>query len=255
MCARFLSGLRYEIERGVRSLGIRRFQELVARSIVVEEMENARGTLKGSGGPVRTNDEGRKFTSKRKDHKKKPYQQFQRKGKAQGPGARPGDSSNQGEVVCYRCAQPGHYATECRREKSCFLCKWPGHLAKDCRQAEAKTAGNAAPESKPKAQARVYVVQGQGVVEPEGLIQRTGEITGNTLTVIFDSGATHSFVSHACVKRLNLSVLPLEVELVVSTPSGETLVADSGSVRCTLVLEGRRFLANLICLQIGRAHV
>src|ERR1044072_1807384 len=255
MCARFLSGLRYEIERGVRSLGIRRFQELVARSIAVEEMENARGTLKGSGGPVRTNDEGRKFTGNRKDHRKKPYQQFQRKGKAQGPGARPGNSSNQGEVVCYRCAQPGHYATECRGEKACYHCKRPGHLAKDCRQAGAKRAGNAAPEPKPKAQARVYAVQGQGVVEPEGLIQRTGEIASNTLTVIFDSGATHSFISHACVERLNLSVLPLEVELVVSTPSCETLVADSGSVRCTLVLEGRRFLANLICLPLRDLEV
>src|ERR1044072_4716890 len=178
MCARFLAGLKYEIERGVRSLGIRRFQELVARSIVVEEMENARGTLKGSGGPIRNHDEGRKFTNRRKDHRKKPYQQFQRKGKAQGPGARPGNPSNQGEVVCFKCAQPGHYASECRGEKVCYQCKRPGHLANDCGSAGAKTAGNAASEPKPKAQARVYAVQGQGIVEPEGLIQRTGEIAG-----------------------------------------------------------------------------
>src|ERR1044072_5058632 len=89
MCARFLSGLRYVVERGVRSLGILRFQELVGRSIEVEEMENSRGTLSGSGGPVRSNNDGQKYTSKRKEFRKKPYQQSQRKGKAQGQGTKP----------------------------------------------------------------------------------------------------------------------------------------------------------------------
>ena len=75
----------------------------------------------------------------------------------------------------------------------------------------------------------------------EGLIQRKGKIAGDSLTIVFDSSATHSFVSQTCVERLNLSVSPLEVDLVVSTPSGETLVTDSGSMRCTLVLGEETF--------------
>jgi hypothetical protein len=101
----------------------------------------------------------------------------------------------------------------------------------------------------------VYAVTGREAVETEGLTQRTGEIAGNTLTVVFDSGATHSFVSQTCAERLNLSVSPLMVELMVSTPRGETLVANSGSMCCTLVFEGRPFLTNLICLPLRGLYV
>ena len=250
MCARFLSGLRYEVERGVRSLGIRRFQELVARSVEVEEMENTRGTLRGSGGPVRTNCDGHKYTGKRKDFRKKPYPQSQRKGKAQGQGTKSGNQGAEREVTCYQCGQRGHYASQCRGEITCYQCKQTGHIAKDCKQAGAKATRNTATESRPKAQARVYALSGLEAVETEGLIQRTGEIAGNTLTVVFDSGATHSFVSQTCAERLNLSVSSLMVELVISTPSGETIVANFGSMCCTLVLEGRPFLSNLICLPL-----
>ena len=223
------------------SLGIRRFQELVAMSIEVEEMENARGTLKGSGGPVRTNNDGQKYTGKRKDFRKKPYQQSQKKGKAQGQGTRSGDQSIGREVTCYHCGQRGHYASQCEREKVCYQCKQTCHIARDCGQTGAKASMNKVAEARPRAQARVYAVSGQEAVGTEGLIQRTDEITGNSLTIVFTSSATHSFASQACAERLNLSIFPVGVGLVVPTPSGETLVTDSGCMRCNLFLRRKIF--------------
>ena len=100
---------------------------------------------------------------------------------------------------------------------------------------------NATMEPRPTAQARVYTESGQEAVVGKGPTQGKGEFTGNFLTITFDSGATHSFVSPTCAEHLNLSVSPLEVELVVPTPSGETLVTDSGSMRCNLVLRRKTF--------------
>ncbi|XP_027903660.1 uncharacterized protein LOC114163554 [Vigna unguiculata] len=46
-------------------------------------------------------------------------------------------------------------------------------------------------------------------------------IAGESLCVLYDSGATHSFVSIACVERLGLPVRELQCELVVSTPASD----------------------------------
>ena len=45
--------------------------------------------------------------------------------------------------------------------------------------------------------------------------------------MLFDSGATHSFISYLCVEKPKLSVSSLNKDLVVETPtSGSVLTSD-----------------------------
>ena len=53
-------------------------------------------------------------------------------------------------------------------------------------------------------------------------------ISGMRCCVLYDSGATHSFVSESCVRELGLPVCELQFDLVVSTPA-------SGLVRTSSV--------------------
>jgi len=65
-------------------------------------------------------------------------------------------------------------------------------------------------------------------------------IVGESLCVLYDYGATHSFVSIACVERLGLPVRELECELAVSTLA--SLVRTSSlCARCPMEVEGRRY--------------
>jgi len=48
-------------------------------------------------------------------------------------------------------------------------------------------------------------------------------ISGIPLYVLIDSGATHSFISDACLERLNLIGIEIGSTLEVSLPSGETI--------------------------------
>jgi len=68
--------------------------------------------------------------------------------------------------------------------------------------------------------------------------------------VLFDSGASHSFISHDCVKKLGLSTRDLGCELIVSTPIYGQVSTNSAYVGCSLEVEGRRFKVNLVCLPL-----
>ena len=70
------------------------------------------------------------------------------------------------------------------------------------------------------------------------------------MLVLFDSGASHSFISHDCVKKLGLSTRDLGCELIVSTPASGLVLTNSACVGCSMEVEGRRFKVNLVCLPL-----
>jgi len=75
-------------------------------------------------------------------------------------------------------------------------------------------------------------------------------IAGVSCCVLYDSGATHSFVSDSCVKRLGLPVCELQCKLAVSTPASGLVTTSSLCARCPVEVEGRRYKVNLICLPL-----
>jgi len=75
-------------------------------------------------------------------------------------------------------------------------------------------------------------------------------IAGESLCVLYDSGATHSFVSIDCLDGLGLPVRELQCELLVSTPASGLVKTSSLCSRCPVEVEGRRYKVNLICLPL-----
>ena len=61
-------------------------------------------------------------------------------------------------------------------------------------------------------------------VKSEYLIKGACEVNDKTLTVLYDLGATHSFISHSCVTALQLSISKLPYGLLVSTPTNKPII-------------------------------
>jgi len=80
-------------------------------------------------------------------------------------------------------------------------------------------------------------------------------IVSEKCCVLYDFGETHSFVSDACVKRLDLPVCELQCELVVSTPTSGLVRTTSLCDRCPVEVEGHRYKVNLICLPLQELEV
>jgi len=66
--------------------------------------------------------------------------------------------------------------------------------------------------------------------------------------VLYGSGATHSFVSNECVRRLGLVMRELVCELIVATPASREVSTMTVCVGCPIEVAGRMFKVNLICL-------
>ena len=68
------------------------------------------------------------------------------------------------------------------------------------------------------------------------------------MVVLYDSGATHSFVSNECVRRLGLVMHELGCELIVAIPASGEVSTSFVCVGCPMEVAGRIFKVNLICL-------
>jgi len=82
------------------------------------------------------------------------------------------------------------------------------------------------------------------------LILQSCLLMGHDVMVLFDSSATHLFISNGCVGRLSLEQRDLGCELLVSTPSSGQVATNSVCVGCSMVVEGHRFKVNLVCLPL-----
>ncbi|XP_027931535.1 uncharacterized protein LOC114187470 [Vigna unguiculata] len=71
-----------------------------------------------------------------------------------------------------------------------------------------------------------------------------------SLCVLYDSGATHSFVSESRVQELSLPVKEQQYDLTISTSASGLVKTSTLCARCSIVIEGRRFKVNLVCLPL-----
>ncbi|XP_021816914.1 uncharacterized protein LOC110759188, partial [Prunus avium] len=115
----------------------------------------------------------------------------------------------------------------------------PGHIAKDCKS-----------ENKPGRQQR----QGNARVFAVGQRQRNTGVEGtitlfhNLVRVLFDTGASHSFISRSVVNALGLTPKLLGVPLTVESPLGNSVKLILVCESCPLLIGNKEFLADLIIL-------
>ena len=73
--------------------------------------------------------------------------------------------------------------------------------------------------------------------------------------MLFDSGATHSFISCSCVEKLKLSVSSLNKDLVVETPTRGSMLTSNVCLNYPMEISGRTFLIDLICFPLSQIDV
>ena len=67
---------------------------------------------------------------------------------------------------------------------------------------------------------------------------------------LIDLGATHSFISAKFIAQVNIEIQPIDCSMVVSLPTGDSLIADRVYMGCKVIIEGHEFRASLVLLDI-----
>ena len=101
---------------------------------------------------------------------------------------------------------------------------------------------------RPQTKGRVFTLSGEKTTQSPDMIKGICFLKHTLLIALFDLGATHSFISIDCVEKLNLSLSSLLFDLLVSTPTGGKVSTSQACLNCLILVEGKSFVVNLVCL-------
>ncbi|KAI3757500.1 hypothetical protein L6452_05040 [Arctium lappa] len=158
---------------------------------------------------------------------------------------------NPGGSNCFKCGKAGHERRDCPvRGITCFECKEPGHFRSEC--PKTKTGGKDTKKADPpRATRRAFQMTTEEARASTDVVSGTFLLNSVPTRILFDSGASFSFVSFSFCQKLSVPASSLENAIVVELADDGQVVVRDVLKGCKLEIEGKEFSVNLMPMAIG----
>jgi hypothetical protein len=145
----------------------------------------------------------------------------------------------------FKCGELGHYANNCPR------CNQQTPQKNNNQRTDQNTLAHGSTQNKtPQNQSRGTVnhMTTESVPEDANVVYGMFLINSIHASVLFDSGASHSFVTKSFVEKHNIPNYPLKKKLLIRSPGGE-LRATHSCPQTKIEIRGLSFLVELRILE------
>jgi hypothetical protein len=173
-------------------------------------------------------------------------------------------SDNSNVRACFNCRETGHFIANCPYAKnkpatSAFsnTVNGPRPALTGANRVPIRNNDNSQQMKQPQqsfGRARVNHIDAQEAQEAQGIVLGEYLVNSALATVLFDSGASHSFISSSFVEKHKIPTVLLKTPLLTRTPGGD-INCQLGCPRVRINLSGVEFLAKLVVLQSGGIDV
>jgi hypothetical protein len=173
-------------------------------------------------------------------------------------------SDNNNVRACFNCREIGHYIANCPYAKnkpaaSAFSnsVNGPRPALTGANRVPVRNNDNSQQTKQPQqsfGRARVNHIDAQEAQEAQGVVLGEYLVNSALATVLFDSGASHSFISSSFVDKHRIPTVLLKTPLLTRTPGGD-INCHIGCPRVRINLSGVEFLADLVVLKSGGIDV
>jgi hypothetical protein len=153
---------------------------------------------------------------------------------------KPGDKSG---VTYYECGLKGHYSNECPKKLNDASKTTVPAQQQRC----VGNGKNYPPRNPPHPRGRLNHINVEEAQEATDVVLGMFLVNSVSVRVLFDSGASHSFVTKLFVDKSGLQPTPMKHAMLVQIP-GSTTRAERNCLAVPIEIHGIAFLANLIVL-------
>ncbi|GJT77866.1 putative reverse transcriptase domain-containing protein [Tanacetum coccineum] len=161
---------------------------------------------------------------------------------------------------CYNCGALNHMSKDCKKPMIlCYNCNQLGHKSNECpnpKEIEAKPLKLIKEEKVEKAEvsnpkARVYAMNAEEYKVVHDVVTSTILVNSILARVLYDSGASVSFVSHEFSKNLSTPPNKLPFPLEVQMPDNKVVVVSDVYREVEIEIDDSTFRIDLIPIMLG----
>jgi hypothetical protein len=139
------------------------------------------------------------------------------------------------DTICFNCCHTGHFSQECSGPRKNTARGHINHPPHGQQKVVTTKAG------------RVNYTAMENILESEHVLAGMFSLNGHPIIILFDSGATHDFISKTCTQRYQLTIESIKTPYMIRTTGGN-VITKQVVMNAPLNLAGKIYKTHLIVL-------